>query len=45
MWVSIINIEPVFKDNMWGVTKLRTEFGKNVLWYVVDCEPGAYLYC
>lgn len=30
---------------MWGVTKLRTVFGKNELWYVVDCEPGAYLYC
>ena len=21
------------------------EFGKNEMWYVVDCEPGAYLYC
>ena len=21
------------------------EYGKNEMWYVVDCEPGAYLYC
>lgn len=30
---------------MWGETKLRTVFGKNEMWYVVDCEPGTYLYC
>ncbi len=23
----------------------ENEFGKNEMWYVVDCEPGAYLYC
>lgn len=21
------------------------EYGKNEMWYVIDCEPGAYLYC
>lgn len=21
------------------------EYGKNEMWYVVDCDPGAYLYC
>lgn len=21
------------------------EYGKNEMWYVVDCEPGSYLYC
>ncbi len=23
----------------------ENEYGKNEMWYVVDCEPGAYLYC
>lgn len=23
----------------------ENEFGKNEMWYVVDCEPGSYLYC
>lgn len=23
----------------------ENEFGKNEMWHVVDCEPGAYLYC
>lgn len=23
----------------------ENEFGKNEMWYVVDCEPGTYLYC
>ena len=23
----------------------ENEFGKNEMWYEVDCEPGAYLYC
>ena len=30
---------------MWGGTKLIIVFGKNEMWYVVDCEPGTYLYC
>ena len=25
--------------------EVENEFGKNEMWYVVDCEPGAYLYC
>ena len=25
--------------------EIENEFGKNEMWYVVDCEPGAYLYC
>ena len=23
----------------------ENEYGKSELWYVIDCEPGAYLYC
>lgn len=23
----------------------ENEYGKNEMWYVVDCEPGAFLYC
>lgn len=23
----------------------ENEFGKNEMWYVIDCKPGAYLYC
>ncbi len=23
----------------------ENEYGKNEMWYVVDCEPDAYLYC
>ncbi len=23
----------------------ENEFGKNEMWYIVDCEPGSYLYC
>lgn len=23
----------------------ENEYGKNEMWYVVDCKPGAYLYC
>ena len=23
----------------------ENEYGKNEMWYVVDCDPGAYLYC
>ncbi len=23
----------------------ENEYGKNEMWYVMDCEPGAYLYC
>lgn len=25
--------------------EIENEFGKNEMWYVVDCEPGAFLYC
>lgn len=25
--------------------EIENEFGKNEMWYVVDCEPGALLYC
>lgn len=23
----------------------ENEFGKNEMWYVIDCDPGSYLYC
>ena len=25
--------------------EIENEFGKNEMWYVVDCEPGDFLYC
>ena len=25
--------------------EVENEFGKNEMWYVIDCEPGSYLYC
>lgn len=25
--------------------EIENEFGKNEMWYVVDCEPGAFFYC
>ncbi|MFR2470456.1 MAG: type I phosphomannose isomerase catalytic subunit [Lachnospira sp.] len=25
--------------------EIENEVGKNEMWYVVDCEPGAFLYC
>lgn len=36
-----IQIHP---DDEFGLEN-EGEYGKNEMWYVVDCEPGAYLYC
>ncbi len=36
-----IQIHP---DDEYALEK-ENEYGKNEMWYVVDCEPGAYLYC
>ena len=34
----------IHPDNDYALEN-ENEFGKNEMWYVVDCEPGAYLYC
>lgn len=25
--------------------RVEEEYGKNEMWYIMDCEPGSYLYC
>lgn len=40
---DLIKLEPAYKDNLWGGTKLRTIFGKNVI-MILLAKAGNFLH-